>query len=84
MVKCLLIFRRMIMQIQLPHLFRLGCFLSLWCPTLLEAKEINTSMDPRKFTMHEILNRLNEKRDLFANLLNKKVAAANNKILKNM
>jgi bifunctional non-homologous end joining protein LigD len=48
----------------------------------LEWKEINMKLDPYDFTMETILKRLARKGDLFSNLMDKKIIAANMKALK--
>jgi bifunctional non-homologous end joining protein LigD len=51
--------------------------------TPLEWKEINSKLDPGKFTTSTILDRLKKKGDLFKNVLDKKIADSNNRQLKN-
>jgi bifunctional non-homologous end joining protein LigD len=50
--------------------------------TPLEWKEVKDKLDPGKFTMDTIPERLEKKGDLFENLLNEKWRADNSKILK--
>jgi bifunctional non-homologous end joining protein LigD len=49
--------------------------------TPLEWKEIKDNLDPRKFTMDTVPERLDKKGDLFENMLNAKWRTANSKIL---
>lgn len=52
--------------------------------TPIELKEITEELDPRNFTMEEVRKRLQKKGDLWANILDKKLAAANNKVLRKL
>jgi bifunctional non-homologous end joining protein LigD len=52
--------------------------------TPLEWKEVKEKLDPGKFTMDSVPERLEKKGDLFENLLNEKWRVANTKILKQM
>lgn len=59
-------------------------FLMPLVSTPLAAREINSRLDPRKYTMKEMLRRLERIGDLFAPLGDKKIIAANNKLLKRL
>ena len=50
----------------------------------LDWKEVKDKLDPGKFTMETLPERLEKKGDLFANLLNKKWRSANTKILQQL
>ena len=50
--------------------------------TPLEWKEVKDKLDPGKFTMDTVPERLEKKGDLFQNLLNEKSRTSNSKILK--
>lgn len=52
--------------------------------TALDWKEVKDKLDPGKFTMETLPERLEKKGDLFANLLNKKWRSANTKILQQL
>jgi bifunctional non-homologous end joining protein LigD len=49
--------------------------------TPLEWKEINRRLDPAKFTIHNIPQRIQKKGDLFIGILDAKIAAGNRKVL---
>jgi bifunctional non-homologous end joining protein LigD len=48
--------------------------------TPLDWKEVNKSLYPSQFTIHNIADRIEKKGDLFVKALDKKIAAANTKI----
>jgi bifunctional non-homologous end joining protein LigD len=50
--------------------------------TPLEWKEVNEKLDPEAFTIDTIKKRLEKKGDLFSSVLDKTIAAKNNKVLK--
>jgi bifunctional non-homologous end joining protein LigD len=50
--------------------------------TPLEWKEINEKLDPKKFDIYTILERLEKKGDLFKEVMNEKIRKENSKILK--
>ena len=52
--------------------------------TPLSWREINNTIDPRKWTMPVVLRRLDKKGDLFEDIMDAKHAAANNRILKKL
>ena len=49
--------------------------------TPLEWKEINARLNPADFTISNIIERLKKKGDLFGSVMDKKIAAANTKVL---
>jgi DNA primase len=51
--------------------------------TPLAMKEINDELDPRAFTMDVVRKRLQKNGDLWVKILDKKIANANNKVLRN-
>jgi bifunctional non-homologous end joining protein LigD len=52
--------------------------------TPLEWKEINRRLDPHAFTIGSVLARLKKKGDLFAGVLDKKIADSNMKVLRHL
>jgi len=50
--------------------------------TPLQWKEVNESLDPKKFDIHNIVERINKKGDLFKNALDEKIRKSNFKVLK--
>jgi bifunctional non-homologous end joining protein LigD len=50
--------------------------------TPLEWKEINDKLDPKKFDMHSILDRIKKKGDLFEGVMDEKIRLNNTKMLK--
>ncbi|MGN6530914.1 MAG: DNA ligase D [Ginsengibacter sp.] len=50
--------------------------------TPLEWKEINEKLDPKKFDIHTILERIEKKGDLFKGVMDEKIRKANSQILK--
>ncbi len=52
--------------------------------TPLEWKEINDKLHPSKFDMHNILDRIKKKGDLFKGALDEKIRKSNSKILKGL
>ncbi|MES2648170.1 MAG: DNA ligase D [Bacteroidota bacterium] len=52
--------------------------------TPLQWKEVKPGLDPGDFTIHTILKRLMRKGDLFAGVMDKKIAVANSKVLSKM
>jgi bifunctional non-homologous end joining protein LigD len=52
--------------------------------TPLEWKEINEELDPKKYDIHTILERIEKKGDLFKGVMDKKIRKANSRILKKL
>lgn len=50
--------------------------------TPLEWKEVNEGLDPKNFNIHNIVERINKKGDLFKNVMDEKIRKSNSKILK--